>query len=49
MLRGTWLAETQLREMRDELVDSFVPSTIERAWPASLILLGLFLLVRRLI
>jgi imidazolonepropionase-like amidohydrolase len=49
MLRGTWLSETQLPEMLDELIDSHTPSTIERAWPASLILLGLFLLVRRLI
>jgi hypothetical protein len=49
MLRGQWLPEAQLRGMLDKLVDSYTPPFIERVWPASLIALGLFLILRRLI
>jgi imidazolonepropionase-like amidohydrolase len=49
VLRGTWLPEAQLRGMLGELVESYTPSFIERIWPVSLIALGLFLILRRLI
>jgi len=49
MLRGTWLPEAQLQEMLDELVESYTPRFIERVWPMSLIILSLFLILRRLI
>jgi imidazolonepropionase-like amidohydrolase len=49
MLRGTWLPEAQLEAMLDELVDSYAASFIERVWPVSLIAMGLFLILRRLI
>jgi imidazolonepropionase-like amidohydrolase len=48
MLRGHWLPEAQLREMLDELVDSYTPSFVERVWPVGLIVLGVFLTLRRL-
>jgi len=49
MLRGYWLPEAQLRGMLGELVDSYAPRSIERVWSMSLIVLGLFLILRRLI
>jgi adenine deaminase len=49
MLRGRWLPEAQLQEMLGELVDSYTPSFFERVWPASLMALGLLLILRRLI
>jgi uncharacterized protein (DUF169 family) len=49
MPRGYWLPEAQLRGMLGELVDSYAPRSIERVWSMSLIVLGLFLILRRLI
>ena len=49
MLRGYWLPEAQLQGMLDELLDSYAPKFIERVWSMSLIALGLFLVLRRLI
>jgi hypothetical protein len=49
MLRGYWLPEAQLRHVLGELMDSYAPSLVERVWPISLIALGVFLIVRRLI
>ncbi|MFQ5858732.1 MAG: amidohydrolase family protein [Anaerolineae bacterium] len=48
MLRGYWLPEAQLREMLDELADSYTPTLIDRVWPISLIALAVFLILRRL-
>jgi len=49
MLRGYWLPEAQLQGMLGELLDSYAPRFIERVWSMSLIVLGLFLILRRLI
>lgn len=49
MVRGIWLPGEHLQEMMDELKNSHTPTFIERIWPFTLIALGVFLVVRRLI
>lgn len=49
MVGGIWLPEERLQEIMDELKESHTPTFIERIWPFTLIALGLFLIIRRLI
>jgi hypothetical protein len=44
MLRGRWLAEDQLQSMLTGLVESYKPTLLERIWPLSLIVIGIFLI-----
>ncbi len=46
MVRGRWLPQAQLRNMLDELEQSFAPSLVDRIWPLSLIGLAVALIVR---
>jgi imidazolonepropionase-like amidohydrolase len=48
MLRGRWLPEEQLRKMLTQLEASYAPTLVDRVWPLGLILLGLFLIFRRI-
>jgi adenine deaminase len=48
MLRGQWLPETQLRDLLDELVASYIPTLTERLWPVGLIVFFAGLLLRPL-
>ncbi len=48
-LRGTWLPETQLQEMLDELSESYTPTSVERLYPLSQSALEDLLIMRRLI
>lgn len=47
MLRGRWLTDEQLRSMLDGLADSYKPNLVERIWPLSLIVLSIWLIVRK--
>ena len=48
MLRGRWLTEDLLQSMLDGLVNSYKPGLLERIWPLGLIVLGIFMIWRRL-
>jgi imidazolonepropionase-like amidohydrolase len=41
MLRGRWLPESELQKMLVALKESYRPSTVDRLWPAALLLVGL--------
>jgi imidazolonepropionase-like amidohydrolase len=47
MLRGRWLTEDQLQSMLDGLVQSYKPNLFERIWPLGLIVLAIYLIVRK--
>ena len=49
MVRGICFPEERLQEKMDELKDPHTPTFIERIRPFTLIALGVFLVVRRLI
>jgi len=47
MLRGRWLSEEQIQSMLNGLVKSYKPNLVERVWPFGLIVLSIYLIIRR--
>ena len=47
MLRGRWLTEEQLQSMLEGLVDSYIPSLVDRLWPLSLIAAAAYMVFRK--
>ena len=47
MLNGRWMTDDQLGLMLDGLVESYKPNLLERLWPLSLFVLGIYLIWRK--
>ena len=47
MVRGRWLARSELEFMLDGLKGSFEPTLLERLWPLSLVCAAAFLILRK--
>jgi len=48
MLRGRWLPQEQVRSILDGLVASYKPNLFERIWSLGLIVLAIYLIVRKI-
>ena len=48
ILRGQWFPESELQEMLSGLSQSFIPSPLDRLWPAGFLLLGLLISTRKI-
>ncbi|NOH03376.1 MAG: amidohydrolase family protein [Chloroflexi bacterium] len=47
MLRGRWLTEEQLQSMLDGLVESYQPNLVERLFPLVLIVVAMYIFLRK--